>query len=110
MTPLKIRNPTLASLTLILSLALQACGGSGGGAQTNSSDSSTAAALTLASSSSSSSSSSGGATPTNADVVVQVDASMSGPEVNRLILGTNVEWVDSGDNLLLWDTPASCCS
>jgi alpha-N-arabinofuranosidase len=89
-----------------MSVALQACGGSGSGEQTSSPAASAAATSTVdsASPSSSSSSSSSGGASTNPDVFVQVDASTSGPAVNRLVLGTNVEWVDSGDNLLRWNT------
>ena len=39
------------------------------------------------------------AAPT-ADVCIRIDANPSGPAVNRLVLGSNVQWVDGGDNLL----------
>lgn len=40
--------------------------------------------------------------PTTAttDVTITVDATASGPAVNRLVLGSNVQWVYGGDNLL----------
>ena len=34
------------------------------------------------------------------DVTITVDAGTSGPAVNRLVLGSNVQWVDGGDDLL----------
>lgn len=39
-------------------------------------------------------------TPATDDVSIVIDAGASGPAVNRLLLGSNVQWVDGGDNLL----------
>jgi alpha-N-arabinofuranosidase len=39
-----------------------------------------------------------------ADVFLQLDATASGPMVNRLVLGSNVQWVDGGDDLLMRGT------
>ena len=38
------------------------------------------------------------------DVCITVDATSSGPAVNRRVLGSNVQWVDGGDNLLTYQT------
>ena len=39
-------------------------------------------------------------TSTSTDVTITVDANAGGPAVNRLVMGSNVQWVDGGDDLL----------
>jgi len=84
---------------------VQACGqavppSSGATAGSSATTGSSATAGSSATTGSSATAGSSAAEPTTPDVTITVDASATGPAVNRLVLGSNVQWVDGGDNLL----------
>ena len=68
-----------------LALLLSACGGGGSSGSGTTINTGTGTTTTT--------------TPT--DVTIQLDAAATGTAVNPLVLGSNVQWVNGGDNLLL---------
>jgi alpha-N-arabinofuranosidase len=93
---------TLAALSLMSNLG--GCGGGvGAGATAASGGTTSSGGSNGGTTGTTGTGGTGGSTSTGsgaADVTVQIDAAGTGPAVNRLVLGSNVQWVDGGDNLL----------